>query len=540
MPSLVSVVTLLSFLSSGAAALSISGPLESVEEVPIRPKVAGRVMSVKVQLHAPVESGQVLAVIDTTEIEAAAEQTKAQAGSSGAEAGHSGAQAAELKKQAGRAKQLEDMGVAPSSEPGSGTLDDMALLASEKKEDAAEESSKKQVEHVATVGRLRRARILAPADGWVTVANLQAGETILPKAGQEPFFVVATDLSELRLNATLSKETATALSVDQPVRFAVAAQEGATFPGRVAQIQELPRSEGSPAFYLVEMRVSNPARLLWPGDKAVVSWGAASAPTAALAPGEPDPSKLPKAFGPDDRAVVIGVERYPDLPASEFSRADAELVKRFLLAMGMRESAIQLLVDEKASYAGIRKVLETWLPNNLAAGGRVFVYYSGHGAPDPATGEAYLVPADGDPNYLGDTAYPIKQLFEKLGGLKASEVFVVMDSCFSGAGGRSLLAKGARPLVMSVPNPALGARMAVLTATRKAQISTSSREKRHGVLTYHFLKALEQGKSSLAEAYIAAAPAVQDEARSLNVEQDPELRPAPETIKGRFLFRTPR
>lgn len=523
-----------------AGAATVSGALEAVEEIPIRPKVAGRVMSVKVRLHAQVEAGQVLAVIDTTEIEAQAAQTKASAGYSGATAGRAGAEAAELKKDARRTKQLEQMGLKAPSDPDAGFLDDRSLLASEEKEGAAEESAKKQVEHVATIGRLRRARILAPADGWVTEADLSEGEMLLPGPRREPFFVVATDLSELRLVATLPKETASALSMDQPVRFTVSAQEGATFPGRVAQVSELPKTEGGRPHYRVEFRVNNPNGVLWPADKAVVSWGAQGGSAASVAAGDPDPAGLPQVFGGKDLALIVGVEHYPDLPPSDYSRGDAELVKRFLLAMGMREGNIQTLLDEKAGYAGIRKMVETWLPNNAGPDSRVFVYYSGHGAPDPVTGDAYWVPADGDPNYLKATAYPLKELYARLGALPAREVFVVLDSCFSGSGGRSLFAKGARPLVAVAASPGLGANMAVLSATRGGQISTSSPEKRHGTLTYHFLKALQDGKGSFAEAYEASASAVKDEARSLNVEQEPMLLPPPAALKGRFLLRPSR
>ena len=36
----------------------------------------------------------------------------------------------------------------------------------------------------------------------------------------------------------------------------------------------------------------------------------------------------------------------------------------------------------------------------------VYFYYSGHGAPDLKTGQAYLVPWDGDAQFLKDTALP--------------------------------------------------------------------------------------------------------------------------------------
>lgn len=236
----------------------------------------------------------------------------------------------------------------------------------------------------------------------------------------------------------------------------------------------------------------------------------------------------------NDIAVVIGIEKYQSVPKSDFSTRDAVLVKGYLKAMGFQERNIALLTDEQATFSGIRKTVESWLPNRVKAGSKVFVYYSGHGAPEPNTGEAYIVPFDGDPNYLPDTAYPIKRLYEKLGGLKAAEVVVALDSCFSGAGGRSVLAKGARPLVLMAEPGALSSNMAVLTATNGPQISTSSPEKGHGVFTYYFLKALKDGKGTVADIYEYMKPQVEDEARLLNVQQTPGVKPSAGSIKGRF------
>jgi uncharacterized caspase-like protein len=242
-------------------------------------------------------------------------------------------------------------------------------------------------------------------------------------------------------------------------------------------------------------------------------------------------------MGEQDVAVVIGVEKYQDLPASDFSARDAKLVKDYLTSLGVRERNIELLLNERATQSSIRKSLESWLPNRVKKDSRVFVYYSGHGAPEPASGEAYLVPHDGDANYLSTTGYPLKMLYEKLGALPVAEIVVVLDACFSGAGGRSVLAKGARPLVVVAEGPRLTPNMAVLAATQGTQISTSSPEKGHGILTYYFLKAIKDGKRDLAEIYSVIRPQVEDEAKLLNVSQTPSLNPEPEKVKGKFRLR---
>ncbi|HUV49574.1 MAG TPA: caspase family protein [Anaerolineae bacterium] len=248
-------------------------------------------------------------------------------------------------------------------------------------------------------------------------------------------------------------------------------------------------------------------------------------------------STASKIMGDNDYAIIIGIEGYSSLPKSDYSYDDAMLVKDYIKALGVKERNIELLTDEKATLSGIMKSIEAWLPNKLKKGGKVFVYYSGHGSPNPVTGEAFIVPHDGDPNYLDVTGYPLKRLYEKLGRLQASEIIVVLDSCFSGAGGRSVLAKGARPLVMTSQSAILPQNMVVLSATQGSQISTSFQEKGYGIFTYYFLKALKDGKKSVAEIYEHIKPYVEDEAKSINVQQSPSINPNLDKLKGSFLLR---
>ncbi|HKZ46984.1 MAG TPA: ankyrin repeat domain-containing protein [Thermodesulfobacteriota bacterium] len=248
----------------------------------------------------------------------------------------------------------------------------------------------------------------------------------------------------------------------------------------------------------------------------------------------PDFKAIPRQ---NDIAVVIGIENYQGIPKSDYSKSDAGVVKDYLKALGFQERNIELLTDERATFSGITKTIEAWLPNRVKKESKVFIYYSGHGAPEPNTGDAYMVPFDGDPNYLSVTGYSLKRLYENLGKLQVEEVVVLLDSCFSGAGGRSVLAKGARPLVMVTDVSVISSNMAVLSATQGTQISTSSSEKGHGVFTYYFLKALKDGKKDIAEIYSYIKPFVEDEAKQLNVQQSPSINPDVEKLKGRFGLR---
>ncbi|MBI4678774.1 MAG: ankyrin repeat domain-containing protein [Elusimicrobia bacterium] len=259
---------------------------------------------------------------------------------------------------------------------------------------------------------------------------------------------------------------------------------------------------------------------------------ASSSPPAQPPPPRPSPAltgpsrvdspryRLPQR--PDDFAVVVGIEKYAKLVEAQYAERDAEAVRKHLLALGVPQRNLVLLTGQAATRAGIQGFVEEWLPKNSKAGSRVFFYYSGHGAPDPKTGDAFLVPWDGDPMFLKSSAYPLKVLFEHLGRLEAREVVVALDACFSGAGGRSVLAKGARPLVTQVKESVLPqGGISLLTAASGSEITTILEEEGHGVFTYHLLEGLNGGKRTTRALYDHLKPLVQDDARRQNREQTP-------------------
>ena len=232
---------------------------------------------------------------------------------------------------------------------------------------------------------------------------------------------------------------------------------------------------------------------------------------------------------PEDFAVVVGVESYPNLPPAEFAERDAKAVREHVRALGVPERNLVFLSGRDASRAGLAKNLETWLPMNVKEGSTVWFYFSGHGAPDPTSGDAYLVPADGDPQFLKDTAYPLKRLYEKLGALKAKRVLVALDACFSGVGERSLLAKGTRPLVSKVELGGLPDKVVALTASDGSEVSGTLESQGHGLFTYFLLKGLNGGALGKDGAvtwkglHEWLTPRVQDEARRQNRLQTPRL-----------------
>lgn len=264
-------------------------------------------------------------------------------------------------------------------------------------------------------------------------------------------------------------------------------------------------------------------------EQIVKSAMATSQPAPAGAPPEiksdVDAPSYKAAVNPDAFAVVVGAEKYNTLPEARFAERDAKAMNAHLLAMGYPQRNVILLTGSQATKTGLVKNLEAWLPNNATERSTVFFYFSGHGAPDANTSQAYLVPIDGDPQYLEETAYPIKRLYEKLAALKAKRVVVALDSCFSGTGGRSVLAQGTRPLVAKLRIAPGAGKIVALSASSAEEITGALEEQGHGLFTYQLLKALGEtaGRGTVSEVYGSLKPRVQDEARRQNRAQTPQI-----------------
>lgn len=229
-------------------------------------------------------------------------------------------------------------------------------------------------------------------------------------------------------------------------------------------------------------------------------------------------------------ALIIGIEHYKTLPSPSGAKADAERFAQMARqSLGVPAAHIRVALDDEATKGTIERHLE-WLKASVPSGGRIYFYLSGHGAPDAASGSSHIVPVDGDPQYLAQTGLRVSDVLGRLSQSKAKDVLAVVDSCFSGAGGRSVLPPGARALVRMKTEPVTG-RLALLSPASGAEISGPSTGGASGLFTQYVLEALGTGAAdgdgdgqvSLQELADFVRPRVVREARKDNRDQTPTL-----------------
>ncbi len=249
---------------------------------------------------------------------------------------------------------------------------------------------------------------------------------------------------------------------------------------------------------------------------------------------QPKVTTFPKSQtdGANDYAIIIGIEKYRnEITPAIHAANDAESVKQlFEKTFNIPAQNIKTLVNERASKTDIMGALFEWLPKNVQSSqGRVFIFFSGHGAPNPTNGDAYLLPYDADPAYLKTGGILVSDVQKGLANLKTKHTYLFLDSCFSGSGPRSVLAKGTRPLVPV--NDVKSEGTITLTASAANQTTGMHDKAKNGLFTHYLIEALS-GKSdgnsdtsiSLAEVSKYVSKHVGDDARRQNREQSTSLK----------------
>ena len=199
-------------------------------------------------------------------------------------------------------------------------------------------------------------------------------------------------------------------------------------------------------------------------------------------------------------AVVIGVGQYAseDIPDLEFAGADARAVYDFLTSSAagpFEEDHIRFLSDGEATGAAMREALFVFL-QQADWDDLVFIYYAGHGAPDPQRPDnLYLLPTDSDLDALASTAFPMWDVKTALRRqISAERVIVIADACHSagtadgdvvGGGPDNAIAGGFAQLFSP-------SRRLMMTAADTNEFSLEdARWGGHGVFTAFLLEALE-------------------------------------------------
>lgn len=195
--------------------------------------------------------------------------------------------------------------------------------------------------------------------------------------------------------------------------------------------------------------------------------------------------------------VIIANEGYQKLAKVNYAIKDGKSFAEYChFTLGVPHENIRTYHD--ATYGRMLeavadlKTIASVYDGNL----KVIFYYCGHGAPDDATKESYLLPVDAykvSPN----VCMSLKKLYADLSELNAKSVTVLLDACFSGATRGGEMLASARGVAIKPRIETLGGNVVAFSASDGSETALQYDEKGHGLFTYYLLKKLQETKGDV-------------------------------------------
>lgn len=207
---------------------------------------------------------------------------------------------------------------------------------------------------------------------------------------------------------------------------------------------------------------------------------------------------IPEAKSINDKtfAIIISNENYAMVTKVPMARNDGETFSRYCKkTLGLPENNIRLYKD--ASFGVMIRALRDIKDIADAYSGdiQVLFYYAGHGIPNEATKDAFLLPIDADGRQT-EGCYSLNRLYSELGALHAKSVVVFLDACFSGANRNGDMLASARGVALKAKKEAPQGNMVIFSAASDDETAFPYKEKGHGLFTYFLLKKLQESKGN--------------------------------------------
>jgi hypothetical protein len=196
----------------------------------------------------------------------------------------------------------------------------------------------------------------------------------------------------------------------------------------------------------------------------------------------------------DALALIIGVADYERTPAkAAYADKDAQTFYDYaMLKLGIPAGNIKELVNTEASEAELRLAVKDWIARSTKQGqSDIYVFFAGHGLASDDGGKMYLLPVDGEPRLLDDTAISRERLFADISAANPRSVTVFLDTCYSGTTRGTDMLIASRPIAIRALEQSIPDNFTVMTAAAGDQTAKPLEEAKHGMFSYFLMKGME-------------------------------------------------
>ena len=250
------------------ATVSATGTLGAVRTVQVGTQVSGQVSAIYADFNDKVKKGQLIARIDPTLQQQAVQD--AQAGLERAQA-----QLALARDEYDRNKTLYDAQIVTASEFGTVQSNYTVAKANVKSAQISLDRARQNLAYT---------NVYAPIDGVVVERNVDVGQTVAASLSAPQLFLIANDLGEMQILASVDESDIGRIEDGQPVTFTVQSYPNESFAGKVQQVRLQSKTQDNVVNYTAVIGVENKGGKLLPGMTATVQFVTGSADSVLLVP----------------------------------------------------------------------------------------------------------------------------------------------------------------------------------------------------------------------------------------------------------------
>ena len=229
--------------------ISATGTLEPVDQVEVGTQVSGDIAKINVDFNSKVKKGQIIAELDKSKLKATLTQ---------AEIAFRSAETDYKYKEStyNRVKKLSESNSASAVELETAEYNmNSAKLAVERSQNEVNQARL----------NLSYATIKSPIDGVVLKRAVEVGQTVAASMSTPTLFVIAKDLSQMKVMAAVDEADIGQVKQGQRVTFTVDAFQNETFNGSVQEVRLNPTTTSNVVTYTVVITAENPEQKLLPG-----------------------------------------------------------------------------------------------------------------------------------------------------------------------------------------------------------------------------------------------------------------------------------
>lgn len=243
--------------------VTATGTLEPVNQVEVGSEISGTINAVLVDFNDRVKQGQVLARMNTDQLQARVDQANASLNLGRAQVKQSEATVIETRNNLQRARKLAETGMCSEQDC------DSAQAAYDRAVANLESAKAQVVQAQATLDAemttLAKATIHSPINGIVLNRDVEPGQTVAASFQTPVMFILAENLTQMELHVDVDEADVGQVVVGQDALFTVDAYPGKSFPARITEVHFASQTIDGVVTYETVLSVDNSELLLRPG-----------------------------------------------------------------------------------------------------------------------------------------------------------------------------------------------------------------------------------------------------------------------------------